>query len=168
MHRHLRYSTLFIALLSLAACAGSSGRYPSLAYRPAERVEGSFNPAPSIEPPAPMAEGTLGRLGQLEALARGAHARFVARAPQARSAVAAGRGADPAENRWGAAAVALADLDAIRSEAAIALGDLDLLYADATLSYTDRDAIARTRTQVIALIAEEDHILNELRQGFGV
>lgn len=159
---------LVFATLGLSACAGDSGRYPSLATRPAERVEGSFTPPPVALDPAPMPDGTLGTLGELEALARGAHSRFVARAPQARAAVSAARGVSPEDNRWGAAAVALADLDAIRSEAAVALGDLDLLYANATVGFTQRDAIERTRTQITALIAEEDRILSELRQSFGI
>lgn len=160
-------ASLVCATLSLAACAGDGGRYPSLATRRAERVEGSFTPPPVVLEPAPMPDGTLGTLGELEALARGAHSRFLARAPQARAAVAIARGVSPEDNRWGAAAVALADLDAIRSEAAVALGDLDLLFADASVGFTQRDAIGRTRSEVVALIAEQDRILNELRIGFG-
>lgn len=168
MRRSFCLPALALSPLLLAACAADTGRYPSLAVRPAERVEGSFTPIPSDPGPAPMADGTLGRLGQIESAAKNAHARFVERTPAARSAVSAGRGADPADNRWGAAAVALADLDSIRSEAAIALGDLDLLFADATLGYTERDAIDRTRSEVLALISQQDRVLAELRGGFGL
>lgn len=110
-----------------------------------------------------MPEGTLGRLGALEAAARAAHARFVAQAPSARAVVSAGRGADVSDNRWGAAQIALADLDGIRSEAAIALGDIDLLFVDATLADSDRAAIERSRQAIVALIAQEDATLAELR-----
>ncbi|OZA93114.1 hypothetical protein U4960_07625 [Altererythrobacter sp. H2] len=157
---------LIAAPFFLTACAGGSARYPSLEIRPAERAEGSFAVAgggASTLTEAPMPEGTLARLGELEARARAAHSRFVARAPAAGSLVEAGRGADVSDNRWGAAQIALADLDGIRSETAVALGDLDLLYVDATLAFTERDAIGRTRAGIVALIAEEDRILAGLR-----
>lgn len=149
--------------MPIAACAAGGGRYPSLELRPAERVAGTFTPVPQAEGPAPMPEGTLGKLGALEATARAAHARFVEQTPSARAVVAAGRGADVSDNRWGAAQIALADLDGIRSEAAIALGDIDLMFVDATLADSDREAIERSRQAILALIAQEDTVLAELR-----
>lgn len=110
-----------------------------------------------------MPEGTLGRLGALEASARAAHARFVEQAPAARALVTAGRGADASDNRWGAAQIALADLDGIRSETAVVLGDIDLMFVDATLADSDRVAIERSRQAIVALITQEDAVLAELR-----
>lgn len=163
MHRVPRVLLLAAVIPAMAACAANDGRYPSLQMRPAERVAGTFEPATPPPAPAPMAEGTLGRLGDLEAAARTAHARFAAQAPEARSLVLAGRGADVTDNRWGAAQIALADLDGIRSETAIALGDIDLMFVDATLTNTERAAIERTRSAIVALVAEEDGVLANLR-----
>lgn len=163
MHRVPRVLLLAAVIPAMAACAANDGRYPSLQMRPAERVAGTFEPATPPPAPAPMAEGTLGRLGDLEAAARAAHARFAAQAPEARSLVLAGRGADVTDNRWGAAQIALADLDGIRSETAIALGDIDLMFVDATLTNTERAAIERTRSAIVALVAEEDGVLANLR-----
>ena len=163
MVRLPRIAALALLVALIPACSGTGGRYPSLELRPAERVAGTFTPAPAAEGPAPMPEGTLGKLGALEAAARAAHARFVEQAPSARATVAAGRGADVSDNRCGAAQIALADLDGIRSEAAIALGDIDLMFVDATLADSDREAIERSRQAIVALIAQEDATLAELR-----
>ena len=163
MHRVPRVLLLAVVIPAMAACAANDGRYPSLQMRPAERVAGTFEPATPPPAPAPMAEGTLRRLGDLEAAARAAHARFAAQAPEARSLVLAGRGADVTDNRWGAAQIALADLDGIRSETAIALGDIDLMFVDATLTNTELAAIERTRSAIVALVAEEDGVLANLR-----
>lgn len=154
-----------LALLSVvvSACSGAGGRYPSLELRPAERVSGTLTAAPAVEQPDPIPDGQSGRLGALEAAARAAHARFVERAASARQLVKAARGADPGETRWAAAQIALADLDGIRSEAAIALGDIDLMFVEATLTNTDRVAIEHGREAIVALIAQQDSILAELR-----
>ncbi|MFN4112755.1 MAG: hypothetical protein ACK4GD_02305 [Sphingomonadaceae bacterium] len=165
MHRAPRVLTLAVSIAILSGCAGDGGRYPSLAMRPAERVEGTFVPAPAAITAAPMAEGTLGRLGDLEAAARTAHARFAAQAPAARSRVQSARGANVADNRWAEAQITLAELDSIRSEAAIVLAEIDLLFVDATLSFSDREAIERSRAAIVAMIAQEDDVLAELRGG---
>lgn len=152
-----------MALLPLAGCAREAASYPSLAVRPAERVGGTFTPPPPPLP-GPMPEGTLGRLGDVQAAARAAHDRFLAQLPRARELAAAGGGAGVESDRWAAAQVALADLDSIRSQTAVALGDLDLLFAEATLSFTDRAAVEQTRADVLALIREEDRVLAGLRE----
>lgn len=158
-----RMAVLAVIVAPITACSANGGRYPSLELRPAERMTGAFVPVPPTEGPAPMPEGTLGRLGALEASARAAHARFVEQAPAARALVTAGRGADASDNRWSAAQVALADLDGIRSETAVVLGDIDLMFVDATLADSDRVAIERSRQAIVALITQEDAVLAELR-----
>ncbi len=168
MHRSTRFLAASLACFALAACASAGGDYPSLAIRDAERVAGTFEVAASeteTVAPAPVAANTLERLAQLREEAGSAHRTFMAAVPGARSAVSAARGAEVTENRWAAAQVALADLDSARSQAAIALGDLDLLYADATLAFTDREQISAARSDVVALVSEEDRILAELRGG---
>ena len=163
MHRTPRILLLACALPAVVGCAAGDGRYPSLQMRPAERVAGSFEVASPPPSPAPLAEGTLGRLGELEAAAQAAHTRFIAQAPEARRLVLAGRGADVADNRWAAAQIALADLDGIRSETAVALGDVDLLFVDATLGNVERAAVERTREVIVGLVREEDRMLASLR-----
>jgi hypothetical protein len=159
-----------LCLVTLAGCASTGDRYPSLAIREAEireadRVAGEFAVVPPAEPTPlpPIAPETAGRLGQLRAQAATAHQKFLAAVPGTRSAVAAARGSGITDDRWASAQVALADLDSSRSEAAIALGDLDLLFADAALAQELRDEIVVARTEVTGLIAEEDRVLAELR-----
>ena len=155
------------ALLALGACASGSDRYPSLAVRPAERVEGTFAaPSPLPEPTAPGQAATT-RIDSLLATANAAHRRFLDRVDSARTIALGGQGAGPEDNRWAAAQIALADLDSIRSDTAIALGDLDLMFVDTTLSNIRREQVEQARASVVNLIAEQDRILSALRQEAG-
>jgi hypothetical protein len=151
------------ASLLLSACARDRGEYPSLARRPAERVSGT---APVVTPPPeapqPPAEVT-GQLDGLVAKARAADAKFRAAAPRARSLVSAAAGAAVASESWSVATVALADLESQRSQAMIALADLDALYAAEGIKQSDTRAIAAARDAVIAIVAGEDEVLNDLK-----
>ena len=70
---------------------------------------------------------------------------------------------------WSVAQVALASLEAARSDAMIALADLDSLYVAAKIEAVptegsgDVDAIGAARDDVIALVGEEDEALASLR-----
>ena len=153
----------------LSGCAASSGDYPSLAYRDAERMAGSI-PAPAASgTPPPVATPTVGQdeIAQLLASARASHEGFVAALEPAARQIAAGRGADRDSTAYALAQIALADLESTRSTAAIALGDLDLLYADTTLAYTAREEVSAAREAVVALISAEDRTLAELRGAMG-
>lgn len=151
--------------LALCACASTSDRYPSLAIRDAERVQGAFEPdtaeAPEVVPSPPSAD-LLGRLSQLRQAASGAHREFVSAVPAAQrlAAAAGGIGSDS----WASAQVALSSLDGARSKAAVPLGDLDVLFIDATIAADQRQAIGEARDEVLRLIAEEDAVLARLRQ----
>lgn len=150
----------------LGACA-ASGDYPSLAQRPAERAQGTFTTdAAEPAPPSPALPSAdlAARLAELSRQAESAHGEFRRAAPSAeRLARSAGaRGSDS----WASAEVALSDLDSIRSRAAIALADLDTLWVDATLEGGPREAIGAVRSQVEALIADEDAALARLRGRF--
>lgn len=160
---------ILIPLTLVTACASSdSGRYPSLATRPGERVSGTVAP---VAPPAPpLATAATGsRLAQLRAQALAAHARFGERRGSAASLSAAAQGAAVASEAWAVAQVALASLEGARSEAMIALADLDSLFIDAkagavaTGGSGDVDAIAATRDEVSGWIGEEDATLAALR-----
>lgn len=158
-----------LGVLALSACASPSADYPSLAIRDVERARGQFEPIavdPIAVPEVPVSyEGSLEeRLAGLVGAARSAHQRFVASAPAARRTVAATGRTAVGSSAWGAAQVALADLDSIRSDTAIALADLDILYIAAAIAAEDRAQIDAARSLVIELVEEEDELLAELRE----
>lgn len=158
-----------LAPLMLTAACATSGSYPSLAQREAERVAGAFEPdtaAPVPPPPvAPSADLAAG-LANLQQQASEADAQFRAATPAAArlAAVAGSSGSDS----WASAQVALADLDSLRSQAAVALADLDLLWTDATLEQgAPREAIGAARDAVQAMVRAEDEVLARLRGRVG-
>ncbi len=160
---------ILIPLVLVAACASTgTTRYPSLATRPGERVSGTAEPVgPPVAPPATAQTGS--RLAQLRAQARAAHARFGERRASATTLSAAARGVAVGSEAWSVAQVALASLEAARSEAMIALADLDSLFVTAKIDAVptegsgDVDAIGAAREDVIGLIGEEDAALAALR-----
>lgn len=165
MRRPYTASLLALTALALAACAKDAGTYPSLARRPAERVSGTapvVTPAPDATPAPPSSELT-DRLDRLVAEARSADARFRQNSARTRNLVSAASGAAPGSEGWAVATVAVSDLESQRSQAMIALADLDALYAAETVAGSDASAIARARDQVIAMVGEEDAVLNELK-----
>ena len=153
----------------LAGCAGTaSDRYPSLAVRDVERAEGTFQPVPGRTLDVPEVETDLTgdldtRLAALVGLVRSSHADFFGAVPDAERMVGAAVGSSIGSDSWAAAQVALADLDSARSNSAVALGDLDILYAAARVQAQDAGAIEAARNVVIALVAEEDAVLERLR-----
>ncbi|HEY6814607.1 MAG TPA: hypothetical protein VI168_03615 [Croceibacterium sp.] len=160
--------TLLVATVfgSLGACTTPSEEYPSLALRDAERVAGTLQPAepaPYVPPATPAA--VLGRLEQLGAEAASAHQAFLAEAPQARSTVAAARGAEPGAESWARAQVALAGLETSRSKAMIALADLDRLYVDAAVEGEELDRIGAVRDRVAAQVEEQNATIGSLGSG---
>ncbi len=160
------FAALLLSAL-LAACA-SSGDYPSLAQRPAERAQGSFATDPAqvapLPPPAPSAD-LVARLAALRRDAAGHHAQFMAALPAAQRA-AASAGATGSDS-WASAQVALADLDSQRSLTAVPLADLDALWVDSTIEAGPREAIGAVRDEVEALVRSEDEALGRLRARVG-
>ena len=164
----MRIAILFPIVL-LAACASTGGTgYPSLATRPGERVSGIAEPVPApAQPPATAATGS--RIAQLRSQAQTAHARFGERRVSAAALSAAAQGAAVGSEAWSVAQVALASLEAARSEAMIALADLDSLYVTARIEAVptdgsgDVDAIRAAREGVIGMVGEEDATLASLR-----
>jgi hypothetical protein len=158
-----------LALLGACASAGDT-RFPSLATRPGERVSGTLQPPPAPTPP-PATAATGSRLASLRDKALAAHRAFEAKRGRAATLSAAAHGAAVASEAWSVAQVALADLEAARSQAMIALADLDALYvAEAAAAVPtggsgDLTAVAATRDEVIGWIAEEDAALARLRAG---
>lgn len=155
---------LAVAALALTGCAGESSRYPSLDIRPAERVQGTLIPVvPSPRPsPAPV-DGQL--IANIADRAAAAHTGFLAAAPEATAIARNAQGAEVGSAAWAEAQVALADLDSSRSQTAISLGELDILYVDSRLANNSLEAIDEARKTVLAMLAEEDRILADLRRG---
>ena len=171
MHRNpvsraLVVGAALLPLALLAGCASSTGDYPSLAIRDAERIAGTLEPAqpePYVAPPPPPA--VLGQLDALAQLANGAHEAFLAEEPRASAAVGEARGAAIGSENWAIAEVALADLVSARSRIMEPLADVDRLYVDATVEGNALDSIAATRDAMEAQLAAEDAAIERLQQG---
>ncbi len=163
--KHLAFP---LAALLLAGCAASSDRYPSLAVRDVERAEGTFEPVPGPQLYVPEVETDIGPdlgsgLAKLLEEAQSAHTAFTRAVPTAQRRVQAASGSSIGSDSWASAQVALSDLDSARSNAAIVLGELDTLFTAATVQAQDASAIVEVRDAVIAMVAEEDLVLERLR-----
>ena len=156
------------ALFALSACATARADYPSLAIRNEERAEGTFAVGESKRLDVPPVEaGATADVAALLATARTAHARFTQLAPEARRRVGAAGARATASDAWGAAQVAVAELEAARSEVAILLGDLDALYIAQAVQAEANAELTAARDQVLGWIAEEDVVLAELGARLG-
>jgi hypothetical protein len=156
---------LVIAALLLAGCA-STGRYPSLAVRDAERATGTMQPAepePYVPPATPPE--TLDRINRLTADAQATHQAFLAAVEKGRGTIAAGRGGAEGSDARSRAEIALADLAASRSQTMIALAELDRLYVDAELAGGELERIAAARDEVNTLVESESQTIDGLRDG---
>lgn len=152
-------------LAMLAGCASDPGRYPSLAIRDFERVEGQFEVSGGISAlPAPAAPGpaTIARVGALLEEANRAHGDFLAAVGETERLLDTAKGLGPEDNAWSEAQIALAVLDTRRALVATRLADLDLLVADASLAYEQLGEIEAARSAVVALTKEEDRVLDRL------
>ena len=167
MPRNPRYLTgLLVAVLAgLGGCAGGSDRFPSLALRYFERVQGSFggpdSPAGTLRP-APLGVSQIGEIARALAEARTRHQRFMDLAGPARASVATAAGTGPEDRRWALAQVEIAELDSRRSGTSALLADLDRLYADASLSFAERSQIEQAQAEVGAMLSKQDEVLDEL------
>lgn len=159
-----RLSTLLIvpAVLLVSACA-KPGAFPSLDIRESERVTGTMAapPAPAFTPP-PLATATLATLDGLAARVRAAHQRFLAEAGTAGATAQRGAGSQAGTETWSDAQVAVAGLEAIRSDAMIALAEIDRIHVDTHLAGGDAAATERVRAEASALVAEEDRLIGAL------
>ena len=168
MHRIASIPFALALLMPLGACASSGTEYPSLAIRDAERAQGSFeSPEPKRldVPPVDvdLTGGLDARLESLVSAAREAHAEFVSVQPRAENLVSSASGSSIGSDSWAAAQVALAELDSARSRAAVPLAELDALYTASRVAAEDIVPIETARSDVIALVSEEDAVLAALR-----
>ena len=159
-----RGAPILAILTLLGACAGPAEDFPSLALRDAERVTGRMEPPPPPPPAPPSAEVLAGLTGLLAA-ADEANAAFTAALPAARRRAAAARGAGVGSEAWSVAQIAIADLEARRSQAMIALADLDRLYVDAMTQAQDIAAIDAARNDVAAAVERQTATIEGLLEG---
>lgn len=153
------------AALVLGACTTSEGTYPSLAKRPDERISATWPPAPPAPEaaPAPLDPAAANRLDGLLAQVRSADARFHAKEGRARSLVDAAGLAPMGSEAWSIATVAISELEAARSQAMVAMSELDSLNVSARTEGRDVTQIDTARHQALAIIAQQDRMLDSLK-----
>lgn len=147
--------TALPAVLALTGCASSSQDFPSLAIRDAERVSGTIAVPPAPTGPVPPAPAQA-QLAPLMAAIREGHARFAGEVPAAQRAVSAARGAGVGTENWSVAQVAVANLEAQRSQVMIALADLDRIHASAAVEGADVSATTAALAEAQGLVDQED------------
>jgi hypothetical protein len=161
-----RKNCLVLPLIAvLCACAGSDGRYPSLAMRPFETAPPAPAPEAVNEPTRPLADAPA--LAELLARAVAADEAFARQQPGAARLASAAAGQPVESNARAAALVAMADLAARRGTTTAVLADLDRLAADSAVAFAPAQEIETARTQVIALVAGQDRALARLWEVMG-
>lgn len=153
-----------IPALLLGACSTTPAEYPSLARRPIERVSGTLPPPPPPPPSASVDPAVLGRLDSLLEQVRAADARFRAAEPGVRRQVLAAGGAPLASEAWSVATVALAGLQAARSEAMIALADIDAIYAAGRVAGEPAVEALAAREAAAAIVQAQDRVIADLAE----
>lgn len=147
--------------LSLTGCASADARYPSLAVRDAERVQGTLEPA-SSEEPSVIGISNLDALTAPHDRAREAHARFTAMESEVRNLIAASSGLGPEDDRRARALAGFAQLTTLRAQTALALSDLDLLEVKAATGFKRTREIRDFQSSIIEMIEQQDAALDSL------
>lgn len=148
----------------LAACAGDSSKYPSLAIRDAERQTGQFTPA-APEPVAPVASPQS--LAGIVENARRLEREFLAAQPGARSLAASARGLGSESNLYSRAVVEIAALSSLRGQTAAALASLDILQAEAATTFAPVGGIISAQAEIKAILAQQDAALASIARDLG-
>ena len=161
MNIHCLRSALLLAAASLAGCATSSDRYPSLAVREAERMTGTFTP---VEPPAPFAVApeTVRRVEDLVAAASTLHQNFTTKVPAARGLASRASGNGAESDLRSRALLALAELASLRNQTATTLADLDRLEAEAATALGATGPISESQAAVAMMLGEQQEALDSL------
>ena len=149
------FALMALAAPILAACAGDPGRYPSLAYRDAERIgtEASTTQAAQI---SPLSEANVGRVATLLSEARESHQQFVSQRASALALARAASGLSSEDDRLARAMVAAAELSSLRGSTSVALGGLDELHAQAASNFVETRVIEAAQADIAQMIAEQD------------
>lgn len=153
-------------IASLPGCAGSDGRYPSLAQRPFEIAPpGNITDSQSPEPIRPVVSSTA--LAALRDRAISTHAAFARQHTAALPLARAAAGQPVESNARAAALVAMAGLTSERGATSAVLADLDLLAVDAATTFAPTADIEAARAEVLALIESEDAAMVQLWEILG-
>lgn len=166
-HRLLALATL----ASLAGCSGQMAEVPSLGRRAAELADQAIPPpviADSVVAPADAA-----RIRGWVESASSAHRAFNALADSRRARILAARGSARGSESWAGASVALAELQAARSQTMLPLAELDRF----AITESTRDAASRNPaliaaaqeavTTIEAMLAAEDREIGALAAAIG-
>lgn len=159
--RHTPARRRLLALLiatSLAGCSGQMTEVPSLGRRAAELAD-AVVPAPVISDSALTAADAARLRGWTES-ASAAHRAFLVLADSRRGRLIAARGSAWGSESWSGASVALAELQAARSQTMLPLAELDRFHiTESTRDQASRnpaliaaaqDAVARIETMLAA------------------
>lgn len=155
------FSTLG-AMALLVGCAGGGEKYPSLAIRDVERVQGQYTPVqPSTpEPIRPIASSA--DIAALLSQARDSHRAFVGAQPQVLRQIQATAGMTEDSKARQAALIAFADLTSLANDTAIPVADLDRFRAEAATTFAPTEAIDAARAEILLLIDEQNKVLDAL------
>lgn len=168
-----RLLSLFLAVSlapGLAACS-SAGTYPSLAYRPVERVTPvAPDPSATVAPLPPPSADLTTRIAGILTTAEQADGAFTAKRPAAERAVssAGSRGSDS----WLTAQVAVSTLQASRDPAIAALAELDTMFAAARDAAPDQESpsaqsISAARDKVQTQVDAQNDVISRLEAKLG-
>lgn len=158
-----RLPASLIPVILLGACASTPGEYPSLARRPLERVSGNWAPPPAPPPPAQLDPAVAHQIDSLLERVQAADVKFQTRESRVRKVISAAKGAAKASEAWSVAMVALADLDAARSEGMVALADIDAIYAASRIEGEPASKAKTARDAANELVAAQDKVIAELQ-----
>lgn len=160
--------TLLTATAMLGGCADAIGRYPSLALREFEtrRLAAPVEPPPAPAAPSPNSADSA-PIAAIRAAAETAFTSFTAQQASAASVISRARGQSVESDAGSRALAVLADLSTLRSVTFVQLGDLDLLAADRAVLYESTDEIDAARSDVAAMIHQQDRVLANFRAEIG-
>lgn len=166
MRSGLKKLATLALIASLPACAGSDGRYPSLAQRQFEIAPSAAITVPQpSEPIRPVASSAI--LAALRDKAKSAYGTFARQQSAATPLVRAAAGEPVESNTRAAALVAMASLASARGATSTVMADLDLLAADAATTFAPTADIDVARAEVLALIESEDAVMAQLWEILG-
>lgn len=151
---------ILILAAHLAACTGQMAEVPSLGRRAAELADPA--PPPSVVPDVPVSAADAARIRGWTESASAAHRAFLALADSRRGRIMAARGSARGSETWSGASVALAELQAARSQTMLPLAELDRFHiTESTRDQANRNpaliaAAQEAVARVEAMLAVED------------
>ncbi len=165
MHMRRKILGLLPLIAAVGACAGSDTRYPSLVMRPFEIAPPPSGPTLPVEPVRPIVDDAA--LAAMVGQAATANANFVRQETAAARLARAAAGRPIESDARAAALVAMADLAALRGTTTTVLAELDQLVVTAATTFAPVQEIEVARTQVLAMVAEQNAAIERLWETLG-